>query len=102
MASKSLLAAPPRVVNIGLRSFADDLAARGIAVAHVDWRPPVAGREKAANVLSWLSKFEKKIHQANEEGLRRMLAADPVLVDVIPAGKAMPMLGKPVGKHVVL
>ena len=73
MASKSLLAAPPRVLNVGLRSFADDLAARGIAVAHVDWRPPVAGREKAANVLSWLSKFEKKIHQANEEGLRAAL-----------------------------
>jgi len=98
MASKSLLAAPPRVLNIGLRSFADDLAARGVAVAHVDWRPPAAGREKAMDVLFWLSKFEKKIKKANDEGLRRMLAADPVLVDVIPAGKAMPKLGK----HVVL
>jgi len=98
MASKSLLAAPPRVVNVGLRSFAADLAARGVPVAHVDWRPPAPGREKAMDVLSWLSKFEKKIKKANEEGLRRMLAADPVLVDVMPAGKAMPELGE----HVVL
>jgi hypothetical protein len=43
-------------------------------------------------VLFWLSKFEKKINKANEEGLRRMFAADPVLVDVVPAGKAMPKL----------
>src|SRR6185369_17262815 len=99
MASKSLLAAPPRVLNIGLRSFADDLAARGVAVAHVDWRPPAPGREKAMKVLFWLSKFEKKIKKANEEGLRRMLAADPVLVDVVPAGKAMPALADKVVLH---
>ncbi|MGH8766217.1 MAG: DUF1116 domain-containing protein, partial [Burkholderiales bacterium] len=99
----SLLAAAPRVVNIGLRSFADDLAARGVAVAHVDWRPPVggkdAGREKAEALLAWLARHEAKIRKANEEGLRRMLAADPVLVDVIPAGKAMPALGDHVLLH---
>ena len=99
MASKSLLAAPPRVVNVGLRAFADDLAARGVPVAHVDWRPPTPGREKAMKVLFWLSKFEKKIRKANEEGLRRMLAADPVLVDVLPAGKAMPALADKVVLH---
>jgi hypothetical protein len=102
MASKSLLAAAPRVVNVGLRSFADDLAARGIAVAHVDWRPPAPGRGKARDLLSWLSRFEKQIEKANAEGLRRMLAADPVLVDVMPAGKAMPgLMGKP-GERVLL
>ncbi len=99
MAAKNLLAGAPRVVNIGLRSFASELAARGVAVAHVDWRPPAPGREKATGVLVWLSKFEKKIKQANEEGLRRMLAADPVLVDVLPAGKAMPELKERVVLH---
>ncbi len=98
MASKSLLAAPPRVLNIGLRGFADDLAARGMAVAHVDWRPPAAGRERANVLVAWLRQREARIARANAEGLRRMLAADPVLVDVIPAGKAMPELGE----HVVL
>ncbi len=99
MAVKDLLAAAPRVVNVGLRGFADDLAARGIAVAHVDWRPPAPGRHKVADVLSWLSKFEKEIQKANEEGLRRMRAADPVLVDVVPAGKAMPALKERVLLH---
>jgi hypothetical protein len=34
----------------------------------------------------------EKIEQANQEALRRMLAADPVLVDVIPAAEAIPAL----------
>lgn len=98
MASKSLLAGAPRVINIGLRGFAGDLAARGAAVAHVDWRPPpgkdAAGREAVAGVLAWLGARQARIARANAEGLRRMLAADPVLVDVQSAGKAMRGLGK--------
>ena len=35
----------------------------------------------------------EKIEQANQEAVRRMLAADPVLVDVIPASDAIPGLG---------
>ncbi len=34
----------------------------------------------------------EKIAQANTEALRRMLAGDPVLIDVIPAAEAMPAL----------
>ncbi len=106
MAAKSLLAAPPRVVNVGLRGFATDLAARGIAVTHVDWRPPggktagedAAGRTRAGELIAWLGRHEAKIAKANAEGLRRMLAADPVLVDVLSAGEAMPELKR----HVVL
>ncbi len=98
----TLLRAAPRVVNVGLRAFATDLAARGIAVAHVDWRPPAAGREASGRVLAWLGRHEARIAKANAEGLRRMLAANPVLVDVQPAGKVMSELVKPVGKHVVL
>ena len=92
MKAKSLLAGAPRVINVGLRSFAGDLAARGIAVAHVDWRPPAAGRERAGEIVAWLARHEAKIAKANAEGLRRMFAADPVLVDVVPAGKAIPAL----------
>jgi len=35
----------------------------------------------------------KEIEQANQEALRRMLAAEPVLVDVVPASEAIPGLG---------
>jgi hypothetical protein len=98
----SLLAGTPGVINIGLRSFAADLAVRRVPVAHVDWRPPRAGRECVAGLLAWLSRHEARIAKANAEGLRRMLAADPVLVDVVPAGEAMPALAKAGAKHLVL
>jgi hypothetical protein len=29
-----------KVVNIGLRGFADELTAAGVSVTHVDWSPP--------------------------------------------------------------
>jgi hypothetical protein len=35
----------------------------------------------------------QKIDTANAESLRRMLAGDPVLVDVVPAGQALGGLG---------
>src|SRR5499427_6174349 len=36
----------------------------------------------------------QKIEKANAEALRRLLAGDPVLVDVVPAGEAIEGLGK--------
>ena len=35
----------------------------------------------------------EKIEEANREAVRRIIAADPVLIDVVPAGEAMPELG---------
>ncbi len=40
-----------------------------------------------------MTTLHETIEEANAEALRRMLAADPVLVDVIPAGEVMPTLG---------
>jgi hypothetical protein len=36
----SLLDAAPRVINVGLEQFAEDLAKHGVAVEHVRWAPP--------------------------------------------------------------
>src|SRR4051812_2714973 len=80
---RRLLAGPLRVVNVGLTGFARDLAANGVAVAQVDWRPP----SRFQNVLSQLEARAAQIDEANAETLRRMLAADPVLVGVRRAGE---------------
>jgi hypothetical protein len=45
---KSLLGQPPRVVNLGLEVFASELAAAGVTVLHVEWRPPAGGPAVAA------------------------------------------------------
>jgi len=37
------LGAPLRAINLGLEVFAEDLAAAGVPVVHLDWRPPAGG-----------------------------------------------------------
>jgi Protein of unknown function (DUF1116) len=79
MSIDALLAGPLRVVNVGLESFARDLAANGAAVAQVDWVPP-------------RYPYDEKSEAANAEALRRILAAEPVLTDVRRAGELIARL----------
>lgn len=50
----SLLETAPRVINVGLERFAEDLAAQGVAVQHVAWSPPAGGDAHLAALLSKL------------------------------------------------
>ena len=59
MSIDTLLAGPLRVVNVGLESFARDLAANGAATAQVDWTPP-------------RFPYDEAIEAANAEALRRI------------------------------
>ena len=43
-----------QVINLGLESFAHDLKAQGVAVVHVDWRPPAGGDARLAALLASL------------------------------------------------
>ena len=51
-----LLATPPRVVNVGLELFANDLKAIGAQVVHVRWSPPAGGNARLAGLLDKLRK----------------------------------------------
>jgi FdrA protein len=53
-APTSLLAAPPRVINIGLELFAENLAGQGAQVVHVRWSPPAGGNADLADLLAKL------------------------------------------------
>jgi len=97
--TESLLNAPLRVLNIGLESFARDLAANGVPVVQVDWRPPAGGRPELVEALNRLASHAQSIERANAEALARMLAAEPVLVDVRPAAELIPALGPRVMLH---
>jgi hypothetical protein len=70
----ALLQGPVRVINVGLESFARDLAANRAAVAQVDWSPAALP-------------FDEEVEEANAEALRRILAAEPVLTEVRRAGE---------------
>jgi FdrA protein len=52
--AQHLLATGPRVVNVGLEMFANDLAARGARVVHVQWSPPAGGDARLAGLLDKL------------------------------------------------
>jgi FdrA protein len=49
-----LLAAPPRVINVGLERFAEELAQQGVKVVQVAWAPPAGGNPRLARLLAKL------------------------------------------------
>ena len=49
-----LLEGPPRVINIGLTSFADDLKKQDAEIVNIDWSPPARGNIELANILAKL------------------------------------------------
>lgn len=49
-----LLQSELRVVNIGLREFANDIKATGAAVVHVDWSPPAVTSPELSDLLAKL------------------------------------------------
>ena len=53
--TQPLLEGPPRVINIGLSSFADDLKKQDAEIVNVDWSPPARGNIELANLLAKLS-----------------------------------------------
>lgn len=53
-AAASLLNGPPKVINIGLESFALEMKAAGTSVMHVAWVPPARGDTKLARLLGVL------------------------------------------------
>ncbi len=50
-----LLEGPPRVINIGLASFADDLKKQDAEMVNIDWSPPARGNIELSNLLAKLS-----------------------------------------------
>jgi hypothetical protein len=81
----ALLAGPVRVVNVGLEGFARQLAANGAAVVQIDWAPPAAGQPELLSALSGLN--GERVDAANRTAIEKILAAQPVLVDVRRAGE---------------
>ena len=86
-----LLAGELRVVNVGLASFAEPIAAAGAAVTTLDWRPPAAGEAESVLRLARLYRDER-IEAANAIAIERVLAVQPMLVDVLLARDAIPAL----------
>ena len=51
---KSIFDRELKVINIGIPTFADDLASQGVRVVKVDWRPPAGGDVEMMKILDRL------------------------------------------------
>lgn len=89
--ANNLLTTGPRVINVGLEGFATDLKHNGAPVTHVQWQPPRTADPQVLAALDLLAQpaFAQKIEAANGEAIARMTSAEPVLIDVVPAGEVL-------------
>jgi hypothetical protein len=78
------------VIVAGPEDFASALAAQGVAVTPVDWRPASAGVSHAAAQL--LGAGWDRMREANADAMRRVLAARCLLMDLRPARDVVPGL----------
>jgi hypothetical protein len=92
MAGRDLLDAGPAVAVVGPALFADAVAAQGAPVARVAWEPPALGAELARL-------WRDDVDLANRRAVKRMLAAEPVLVDVRPAIDVLPGMRRDLVLH---
>ena len=82
---------PLRVLNVGVRSFADSITRANAPVVHVEWRPPAGGQIAAGHAVAQLIK-DPRVEHANETAFAAFLQAQPVLEDVRPAHELIPDL----------
>jgi len=88
-----------RIINIGSPSFIKDYERQQLAYIHLDWRPPAAGKPELIEALKKIKKHEQKIKVANELALSRILGAEALLVDILPAIDAIPGMHKSLFLH---
>jgi hypothetical protein len=79
-----------RVVNVGLATFADAVAAQGAQVQHVDWRIPGAGDPATVSALEQLNGPRgDAVDQANAEVVRRLDRGSPHLTGIVSLGSLL-------------
>ncbi len=92
----ALFRSKPKVINIGLKTFADSIRSQGGDVQHVDWSPPGSGNPEIIHVLNRLNQpsLRKKIDAANRKAVDLITNARPLLIDILPASEVIPGMEK--------
>ncbi|MBP2280700.1 hypothetical protein RCH20_001970 [Psychrobacter sp. PL15] len=79
------------VLNAGLASFASNIERAGGEAIAMNWQPPAGGDRTGGLALAGLLN-QADIELANQTAMERYLTAQPMLVDVMLAGEAIPTL----------
>ena len=83
---------PPRVINIGIKSFTEPIIEFGGEALQFTWRPRAGGNKKLIRILNELDKRSDEIDAANEKVVDRLINSQPFLRDVRPAYELIPEL----------
>ena len=84
--TSELFSSSLRIANVGADLFADALEEQGAPVTRVSWQPAAGDSDVQLSIL--LS--DERVDQANQEAVKRLMAARPRFVDVRPARDAIP------------
>ena len=88
-----LFAGKLTVINMGVESFKDELAAQGVNATQLDWRPPAGGDPVLAAALDKLVSVPE-IQAANAKAVEIIISARPVLVDIDTALAVVPGMSR--------
>lgn len=97
---KELLSEKPRIINIGLKSFAEVVEEFGCEVVQYDWAPPAGGNVKLIKTLNFLRNYEG-IEEKNREVIAKVVASQPVLKDNVRAKEVIPEFSENNGKVIL-
>jgi len=97
---KDLLSSKPRIINIGLKSFAEVAEDFGCEVVQYDWMPPAGGDLEMIKILNFLRGHEE-IDAYNDEVIGRVIASQPVLKDNVRAKEVIPEFAENNGRVIL-
>ncbi|MEG9475361.1 acyl-CoA synthetase FdrA [Mannheimia indoligenes] len=81
-----LLSEKPKIINIGLKSFADVAEKFGCQVVQFNWQPPAGGNIQLIKALNFLNEYEGlDIDEANRKVIAKVVAAAPIIRDNVLA-----------------
>lgn len=86
-----MLSEKPKIINVGLQSFADVCEEFGCEVVQYDWMPPAGGNIELIKVLNFLRSYEG-IDDMNMDTISKVVASQPVLKDNVRAKEVIPEL----------
>ena len=97
---RELLSEKPRIINIGLKSFAEVVEQFGCEVVQYDWMPPADGNVKLIKTLNFLRHYEG-IDEKNREVIAKVVGSQPILRDNVRAKEVIPEFSENGGKVIL-
>ena len=88
-----LLSQKPKIINVGLKSFAEVAEDFGCEVVQYDWMPPAGGDVRLIKTLNFLRNYEG-IEEANKRVIAKVVASQPVIKHVKRAKEVIPQIAE--------